>query len=257
MQIADTEPTSAPPHRASVAATTAPIALVPRTRKRLRKTLFYTAMAIVPGAVGAAIGALTRSKRAGALAAGTTLVGMGLVRLQLQRWWSDEPTSTVEQTFGAIEVRQYAAYVVAQTELTAPDANAATQAGFGLLFPYLGGSNATSEKLAMTAPVITQRTGDTWTVSFVMPAGRSLASLPAPTDHHVTLAEVAPRRMAVLTYRGRFHADAIEQHERELARSTAFAGFTVTGEPAFAGFDPPTTVSPLRRNEAWIELLHG
>lgn len=256
MQIADTEPTSAPPHRASVAATTAPVTLVPRTRKRLRKTLFYTAMAIVPGAIGAAVGALTRSKRAGALAAGTTVLGMGLVRFQLQRWWSDEPTFTLEQTIGDIEVRQYAAYVVAQTELTAPDVNAAMEAGFDVLFQYIGGGNATGEKLEMTAPVITQRTGDAWTISFVMPAGRSLASLPAPSDRHVTLAEVAPRRMAVLTYRGSFQAEVIERHERELARSAAFAGFTVTGEPAFAGFDPPTTLSPLRRNEAWIELLH-
>lgn len=256
MQIADTEPTTVPPHRASVAATTAPIAMVSRTRKRLRKTLFYAAMAIVPGAIGAAVSALTRSKRAGALAAGTTVVGMGLVRFQLQRLWSDEPTFTVEQTIGNIDVRQYAAYVVAQTELTAPDANAALESGFDVLFQYIRGGNATGEKLEMTAPVITQRTAEAWTVSFVMPAGRSLASLPAPTDRHVTLAEVAPRRMAVLTYRGSFQADVIEQHERELARSTAFAGFTVTGEPAFALFDPPTTAPQLRRNEAWIELLH-
>jgi len=39
-------------------------------------------------------------------------------------------------------------------------------------------------------------------IAFVLPASYTLANAPRPTDPRVTLAEVPPRRMAVVRYRG-------------------------------------------------------
>ncbi len=240
-----------------IAAAPSDIATLPRTRQTLRKALVFGALVLVPTAVGAAVTAITRSRRAGTLAAGSTALGLGLARFQLQRMVSQEPAFTVEQHIGELEVRRYAPFVAAQVELAAADANQALERGFDILFAYIGRGNVTDQKLEMTAPIITGRTGETFTVAFVMPMGRTIASLPLPGDARVTLVEVPARRMAVMTYRGRFSAESIEQHEHLLVRLVAYAGLSPVGEPAFAGFDPPTTLPFLRRNEVWLELRHA
>jgi len=226
----------------------------PQTRSTLRKTLFYGLFAAVPALVGAGVATLFRSKRAGAIAGGATALGLGIARWQLQRVVADEPAYEVEERIGHLEIRKYTAYVVAETVIQADDINAALEAGFDRLFKYIRGGNIEGEKLAMTSPVCTARLNGGYAVSFVMPMGRALHTLPRPDDSRVELVAMPARRVAVLVYRGRYNAEAVEMHEHELADLVAEAKLTSTGKPAFAGFDPPTTLPALRRNEIWIDL---
>ena len=106
----------------------------------------------------------------------------------------------------------------------------------------------------LTAPVITEADGDSYSVAFAMPAGRSLVTLPTPIDDGVTLGEVPERRVAVLRRAGERDAEHLLEHEDELLRRVREAGLVASGAPIFAGFDPPSTLPFLRRNELWVEL---
>ncbi len=226
------------------------IATKPRSRMRLRKGLFAGALAVIPAAIGSGIGTLVRSKRAGALAGGIAAGALALARWQLQRFFNDEPAYTVEQRIGKLELRAYAPHVIARAHTMVPDWDQAQEQLFQRLAHYIF-----SHELAMTGPVEMSAEGQGHTMAFVMPPGRSVLSLPRPDDGHVRLLEVPARRIAVLPYRGRYNAEAVEEHERELLRLVADAGLSAKGRPMFAGFDPPSTLPLVRRNEIWVEII--
>ena len=140
-------------------------------------------------------------------------------------------------------------------------------AGFRRLASYISGSNtlretleitgpmtARGERLAMTGPVLARPGDGGLEVAFVMPPGRTLASLPRPHDARIELVEVPERRVAVLRYRGRYDADRLERESRRLRELASAEGLAGKGEPVFAGFDPPSTLPWLRRNEVWLDL---
>ncbi|MCU0687430.1 MAG: heme-binding protein, partial [Polyangiaceae bacterium] len=118
------------------------------------------------------------------------------------------------------------------------------------------------ERIAMTAPVTVagepSRPGvspsASWTITFTLPKGRDLASLPRPDDANVTLRDVPARRVAALRFAGRFKRPQIDARGRELAASLARAGVTTRGSIEAAGYDPPGVLPFLRRNEVWVEL---
>jgi len=112
-----------------------------------------------------------------------------------------------------------------------------------------------SETLAMTAPVhVTKHGARSYTISFNMPATRTLASLPAPNDENVRLERRPRRRVAVLRYRGRYDGASVARKCTELLARVRSAGLGYRGSPEFAGYDPPSTLPFLRRNEVWVEL---
>jgi hypothetical protein len=226
------------------------IATKAHARLRLRKGLFAGALAVLPAAIGSGIGTLMRSKRAGALAGGIAAGALALARWQLQRFFNDEPAYEVETRIGDLEIRRYQPHVIARAHTMVPEFDEAQQQLFQRLASYIQ-----SNELAMTGPVEMAAEGQGFTMAFVMPAGRTLRSLPRPDDAHVRLLEVPARRIAVLAYRGRYHGETVEERERELLRLVAQAGLSAKGRPMFAGFDPPTTLPIARRNEMWIEVI--
>lgn len=96
-----------------------------------------------------------------------------------------------------------------------------------------------------------------YTVSFTMPKSRAPRTLPVPEDRRVHLRAVPARRVAVLRYRGRHSYEQVQEKSRYLQEVLARAGLATRGEPEFAGYDAPSTVPWLRRNEVWIELGPG
>jgi hypothetical protein len=245
-----------------------------RRSAKIRRIAFYSTLTAVPIGVGLLVG--RRSRLAGAVAGGLTALGLGAIRWQLARLFSDEPAYEVEEHIGPLEVRRYAAHVAAHTDIDDDNYDSALNAGFRRLARYIFGDNfrgerlemttpvtsrskraAASEKLDMTAPVITAPAEHGYRMSFVMPPGRDIASLPTPNDSAIELDEVPERRVAVLRFRGRYNGSAVEQRERELMKLVEDAGLAAAGAPMFAGFDAPATIPLLRRNEVWVELSDG
>ena len=214
-----------------------------------RKLGFLAALATVPMGVGALLG--RRSRPAGIVAAGLTALALGAVRWQLQRWFTDEPSYETESRIGELEIRKIRARVEARVHVDTTDLETALARGFHQLAAYIAGGNGTRAKLAMLAPVASARANGGHDVAFAMPIGRTLMSLPRPNDPAVMLREAPERHVAVMRFHGGFE---LESRERELRSAVAKAGLTAFGPVTFAAFDPPTTLSPLKRTELWLEI---
>ncbi|MEO9157348.1 MAG: heme-binding protein [Kofleriaceae bacterium] len=240
------------------------------TKIKVRKLAYYAGMVVIPAGIGAFSARAKRSTLFGSVAGGLTALAMLGVRWQLARLFTDQPGYDVEERIGRLEIRRYAPQVTAHTQVETEDYDAAVQQGFRRLAGYIFGDNfngeklamaapvmtsaTASEKLAMTAPVITESEGRGYKMSFVMPAGRAVDSLPLPNDTAIELDEVPERRVAVLRFTGTRRGAQIEQREQELMQMVKDAGLQPLSTPMFAGFDPPVTLPFLRRNEVWVEI---
>lgn len=195
-----------------------------------------------------------RSLKRALIVGGVATLALGALRWQMARWFTPQPDYVKEGTVGDLELRRYPARVDARAEVNALDFEDALELGFERLAGFIHGKNATEECLAMTAPVTTTMRDGRYEMSFVMPPDRLVSSIPQPEDPRVQLREVPERRIAVLRFNGRFTKHNIEWQERKLLRKLVDAGLSAKGSVMFAGYDAPTTIPLLRRNELWIEI---
>jgi effector-binding domain-containing protein len=112
------------------------------------------------------------------------------------------------------------------------------------------------EKIAMTAPVIQQATDHSghWKVSFVMPAGYTLETLPLPNNSQVEALSIPAKRYAVIRFSGLTGEENLQKHLEELVKYARKINLHTLGEPIFAFYNPPWTLPFLRRNEIMIEV---
>ena len=228
-------------------------------RPRSRATPLAAALLGVAGIVGAGVWRMSSVRRASSrrktglwLGAAGSLALLAIARWQLQRVFSEMPRYEIERKLGSLEVRRYPSMRVADTVVDASWDDALKE-GFRRLAGFILGGNDRRQKIAMTSPVLGSSTGagEAFKVTFVLPEG---VQPPAPADTRVEIREVAPRRLAVLRFHGRYDAEGILAGKKELAHALAVNGLHPRGEVTFAGYDPPYTLPLLRRNELWVEL---
>ena len=180
----------------------------------------------------------------------------------------EQPKYDVVMQAGSIEIRDYAAMIVAEAEVTG-ERQPAIQEGFRLIAAYIFGANGPKSKIAMTAPVqqqlntkiamtapVTQQAGaeGRWTVRFVMPANWTLETLPRPSDGRVTLHQQPARRMLVARFSGIAFDNVIKSKIAELHDYAATHDIKTTGEPLLAFYNPPWTLPFFRRNEVMLQM---
>lgn len=181
----------------------------------------------------------------------------------------EEAPFTVEKQDAAFEIRVYAPHLLAETVVDGTLEEAGNQA-FGRLFRYISGANRSRSKVAMTAPVAQQRAGekiamtapvgqqrvqDKWAVSFTMPAGYTLETLPVPDDPQIKLRLVPARRMAAVRYSGFWSEKSYLSHKQALEAWMRAKGLTATGDPVWARYNSPFALWFLRRNEILIPVV--
>ena len=181
-----------------------------------------------------------------------------------------EPPYQVQAHLGAIAVRRYAPRIVAETTVPG-SALHARDLGFRRIAGYIFGGNHRRAKIAMTAPVsqqpdggrrigmtapVTQRQSDAgqWTISFFMPAGSTLQTLPQPDDSRVTLALLPSQSFAVLGFSGTPSPQAVAREEARLLSGLHGSIWLATAAPVAWFYDPPWTLPPLRRNEVAVAV---
>jgi len=160
---------------------------------------------------------------------------------------------SVVASAGAIEIRDYAPRIVAETTV-AGARGAAISEGFRRLAGYIFGDNSPQRKIAMTAPVGQERENGDWKVRFTMPAEYSMASLPKPNSADVRLAAAPPKRMAAIRFSGLAGDDALAENQAKLLDYLKRQGLSPKGAPQYAFYDPPWTLPWNRRNEVLIEI---
>lgn len=110
-----------------------------------------------------------------------------------------------------------------------------------------------SEKIAMTAPVATQRTPSReWVIRFFMPSKYTLETLPTPNDSRVRLVTVPGETVAVLRFNGSIGPEAVNARTSELLKALYRNEIETTGEPLAWFYDPPWTLPCRRRNEVVV-----
>jgi DNA gyrase inhibitor GyrI len=202
---------------------------------------------------------------AGVAAAGAALIG-GAAFYYLKERQTEEPDFRPLESDGDYQIRDYPAMTVAETVVEGPRRDALDE-GFRVLADYAFARSRDGERLEMTVPVM-QDSGDpmasdpplfddelegAWRTRFVMPEGRSADELPEPPDG-VTLVELPPRKVAVVSFSGVASDRLLAQQEDRLRGWLARRGVMISAEPEYAFYNSPMIPGPLRRNEVWLAL---
>ena len=181
---------------------------------------------------------------------------------------AEEPAHTVVTSDGAFEIRDYAAYLVAEVQVDGSMGKASNQA-FWPLFRFISGDNMDSQSIDMTAPVTRQagsvkidmtapvtRTSEAegWTVAFIMPSKWTLDTLPVPTDPKVSIRSVPAERVATIRFSGSGRETTHRKKQTLLEAWLTEQGYTATGPARYAGYDRPGIPGPFRRNEVMIPV---
>ena len=164
----------------------------------------------------------------------------------------------VLRTYKDFELREYLPCVLAEVKIAADYASAGTMA-FGSLFQYISKGNKSSEQIAMTAPVIAAQKSDAngWFVSFVMPAGSTLADMPDPNDSRVVLRELGAEICIAASFKGRATEALAQRKEADLRAAAMNENIGVSDETRICRFDPPLKPGILQYNEIVIPVLVG
>ena len=167
----------------------------------------------------------------------------------------------VLQRFRDFEVRDYQPCAIAEVKVSAHYSTAAS-AAFSSLFKYISKGNKTSQKIAMTAPVIAaQRVDsieeDAWFVSFVMPSGSIFGHLPHPNDPRVVLRELEAETCIAASFRGRATIELAEMKIKELRAAAERENIALSGENRICRFDPPYKPGFMQYNEIVIPVFLG
>ena len=179
-----------------------------------------------------------------------------------------EPDYQVVRKLGAVEVRQYAPYTVAEVLVAGPAGAAGSQA-FALLAGYISGNNkgarqpdmsaapavaATPLRMKMSAPVTQAAVNGGFTVQFVLPRGVTPASAPEPQNPQVRLRGMPAQQVAVIRFSGFWSESNYVEHLGMLMAVLRMANLAWGGEPVYSRYNPPWTLWFLRRNEIWVNL---
>jgi hypothetical protein len=167
----------------------------------------------------------------------------------------------VIETFADFEIREYEPCVLAEIRVSAHYPDAANTA-FSSLFKYISKGNKASQKIAMTAPVISaQRTqvaeSNDWFVSFVMPSGSTYGHLPHPNDPRVVLRELAAETCVASSFWGRATVELSEMKIFQLRASAGRENIALSEENRICRFDPPFKPGFMQYNEIVIPIYLG
>ena len=172
------------------------------------------------------------------------LLALVLTTLSMPSHATEEPEYQIVRELADVEVRQYAAYTVAEVMVAGPASDAGNQA-FPILAGYIFGKNKGEKKFAMTAPVtqaavpvklemtapVTQTAAPGgFLVQFVLPKGVTVTSAPEPLDARIRLREVLPSLVAVIRYSGFWSESNYNEHLAKLQAALRAANLAWTGE---------------------------
>lgn len=197
----------------------------------------------------------------------------------------ETPKFEVLHTSPDYEIRKYSPSIVAQVTYDPAQLGGNRDGGFSILANYIGAlgqpQNKKPEKIAMTAPVITQSSesaaekiamtapvimesasvaekGDEAmmvTMQFVLPAKyNKVEEAPVPVDKRVVIREEVEKRYGVVRFSGVATDEVVENRVEKLQKSLERDGYKVVGQFLLARYNPPWTLPAFRTNEIMIPI---
>jgi len=167
--------------------------------------------------------------------------------------YESAPYKVIESD-GNIEIREYPDLVLASTQ--AKFRARGNDGRFMRLFRYISGDNESDQKIAMTTPVFMEpdTAEEQGHMGFVLPQAVAEAGAPAPKATDVAIRKRVGGRFAVIRFSGIMNATKAEAQESKLREWLSERGLEAEQSSERAGYDPPFTPGPLRRNEVLIRL---
>lgn len=193
----------------------------------------------------------------------------------------ETPKFEVIKSTDEYEVRKYSPVVIAEVTYDPSQFKGNKDGGFMVLANYIGAlgnpqnskpekiamtapvitqtPNNSSEKIAMTAPVVTKGGGGeekkTVTMQFVLPEKYKKAEeAPKPLDERVVIREEGERKYGVVRFSGTPGEAAVAEKAEALKKRLERDGYKVIGEFLLARYNPPWTVPMLKTNEVMIPI---
>lgn len=179
-----------------------------------------------------------------------------------------EPEYIIISKEGNYELREYPK-IVRVTAFVAGDFNSSQKESFNKLFDYISGKNTAKkdipmtapvfmegkgQEISMTAPVLMEESEKGWRMSFVLPQVYTLDSAPQPLDNSLRLEELKDKKYASLRFSGFFSESNFLDRSKDLTAWINKNNFKIVGSPIRAGYNPPWTLPPLKRNEILIPV---
>jgi hypothetical protein len=159
---------------------------------------------------------------------------------------------TVEREIGEVEIRQYEDAVFSSVMLKDSTYEGGASKGFRILAGYIFGGNDKGQSIAMTSPVVMEM-GKEMKMSFMVPAGMNMDSLPKPNDGRVYQEKVPGSKMAVIRFGGWSSDEKIEAKKQELIRVLRENNIPFEGPFLYMGYNPPYQLVG-RRNEVAVRV---
>ena len=173
---------------------------------------------------------------------------------------------------GDYEIREYPEHIVAQTTVQGAYEKAIAK-GFTIIAGYIFGGNTKKESISMTVPVVTQRIertseripmtapvvstsdGDAQIISFGMPHSYTLETLPIPNDPRVKIVVIPTKKYAVMQFSWYRSETRIKRMQEKLLNALTRDKIRREGNLAYAGYNAPWTPPWMNRNEVLVAIL--
>lgn len=189
----------------------------------------------------------------------------------------ETPKYEVLKTTPDYEIRKYSPCVIAQVSYNPSQFKGNKDGGFMILANYIGAlgnpQNKKPEKIAMTAPVITQssekiamtapvvtKSGsegeeNVMVMQFILPEKYKKASeAPEPVDERVVVREEGERKYGVVKFGGTATDEVVADKVGKLREELERDGFKVVGEFLLGRFNPPWTLPMFKTNEVMVPV---
>ena len=158
---------------------------------------------------------------------------------------TEEPLYAVLRTLEeGVEIREY------DFQIRATSPMGQENRSFGILAEYIFGQNDQSERIGMTAPVVTYRDK----MSFIMPKRYKLRNLPRPLNAQITIDQVESEKIAVIRFSGFTGSKKVAEEAEKLITILKSNRIEIEGEPFLMRYNPPWTLPFLRRNEVAVKV---
>ena len=168
----------------------------------------------------------------------------------------EKPQYEILERHGSVEIRQYPKVIIAGTKVEQPY-RTALYSGFRSIANYIFGGNDENMKIAMTAPVISQKKKknvETHEILFIMPKKYEIDSLPKPDRGNVYLEERTLDKVASIRFGGWATEKRVFRYQAKLFRKISKLGLEQIGPPMVAQYNSPWALPPFRRNEILIRI---
>jgi DNA gyrase inhibitor GyrI len=161
---------------------------------------------------------------------------------------------TLLEADGPFEIREYPDLMMATTRMRLESQG--NDGSFMRLFRYISGANDNKQKVAMTTPVFmeSEARDDQGQMGFVIPKKVTEQRVPEPSNKDVQVRKRVGGRFAVIRFAGRMKSESVTKAEEQLRQWISERGLVGDGDAESAGYDPPWTPGPFRRNEIHIRI---